>query len=215
MQIINQADQVINYEKALKNMNNIVNCIKNRSQSDTIWLLQHENVYTIGGLGNISDVLEPSIPVVHTNRGGKVTYHGPGQLIAYFMLDIRKNFQGDVHKFVHFLEEMAIAALDFYKIKGERIEKMTGIWVNNAGKYEKIAAIGVRISGGISYHGISINISPDLSKFSGIVPCGIKDFGICSLESLKISTDIREFAGVFLENISNYEISKAVAGQAQ
>lgn len=201
MKIINDTDKLIDYEVAIEKMVNFVEIAKTNRNDEIIWLLQHKDIYTIGGSGDLTDILDNSVPIAKTNRGGKITYHGSGQLIVYFILDIRKRFDSDVHKFVDFLEETIIKTLGLYGIIGEKIENMTGVWVENQGKYEKIAAIGIRISNGISYHGMSINISTDLSKFSKIIPCGIKDYGVCSLKSLNIDVIIHEFANRMIDLI--------------
>ncbi len=205
MNIINQASEIINFQEAFDEMIRNIEKISKNEEPERVWLLQHEEVYTIGKSGGEEDILDKSINFLHTNRGGKVTFHGPGQLIVYFMLDIKKRFGGDVRKYIGFLQKSVIDTLQSFGIESEADTDLIGVWVKNGERREKIASIGVRISHGISYHGVSINISPDLEKFGKIIPCGISDFGVCSVRSLGFDIGIEEFAegfiGVFIDVI--------------
>lgn len=154
-----------------------------------IWLVEHPPLYTAGISAQDSDLLHKThIPIYKTNRGGKYTYHGPGMKIIYVMLDLKKIFapqEPDIARFVEFLENWVIAFLQEFGVKGEIKKGRVGIWVTNEDKEEKIAAIGIKVKKWVSYHGIAINVNPDLTAFENIVPCGIKEFGITSLEKLQ------------------------------
>lgn len=161
--------------------------IRENTAEELIWLLEHPSLYTAGTSAKEQDLLAPDrFPVYRAGRGGQYTYHGPGQRIAYTMLDLRKRGP-DVRCFVHNLEEWVIQALASFNVKGERREGRVGIWVDRGGgREDKIAAVGVRIRRWITFHGISINVEPDLEHFSGIVPCGIgeQNLGVTSLVDL-------------------------------
>jgi lipoyl(octanoyl) transferase len=168
-------------------MENRVAEIRTESKPETIWLLEHPSLYTGGTSAKESDLLATPFPVHQTGRGGQYTYHGPGQRIAYVMLDLQKRAKGqqaDVRKFVWQLEEWIIRTLAEFKIKGERREGRIGIWVTSENGENKIAAIGVRVRHGVTYHGLSINVDPDLSHYAGIIPCGINEFGVTSMKEL-------------------------------
>lgn len=151
---------------------------------EQVWLLEHPALYTAGTSANDADLIDARFPVFRTGRGGQFTYHGPGQRVAYVMMDLRKR-GGDVRRFVRDLEEWIIRALAHFNVKGERREGRVGIWVDRgAGREDKIAAIGIRVRKGVSFHGISLNVDPDLSHFDGIVPCGIREHGVTSLVDL-------------------------------
>ena len=173
-----------------------------------VWLLEHEQVFTIGSSGNPEiDLLnkKTKIPTIQTNRGGKITYHGPGQAVVYFILDVKKlqnKTIPDVKGYVRFLEQIVIDTLKSIGIEGFRVDGKVGIWVNHDSKYEKIAAIGVRISKGIATHGFAINVNLDLNVFKSIVPCGISDFGVCSIESLGLQTTTEQVFDLILNSLS-------------
>ena len=158
-----------------------------------IWLVEHPPLYTAGISAQDSDLLHKThIPIYKTNRGGKYTYHGPGMKIIYVMLDLKKIFapqEPDIARFVEFLENWVIAFLAEFGVKGEIKKGRVGIWVEHNGKEEKIAAIGIKVKKWVSYHGIAINVNPDLAAFNNIVPCGIKEFGVTSLEKLQKLAD--------------------------
>ncbi len=153
--------------------------------NELIWLLEHPPLYTAGTSANPSDLVAPGqFDVFETGRGGQYTYHGPGQRVAYAMLDLRKRGR-DVSAFVRGLEQWIIDTLDEFDVAAERRCGRVGVWVTrDDGREEKIAAIGVRLKKWVSFHGISINVAPDLSHFGGIVPCGISEHGVASLASL-------------------------------
>lgn len=173
------------YETAITEMERRVADIRLGTDDEAVWLLQHPPLYTAGTSATPGDLLEPDrFPVHDAGRGGQYTYHGPGQRIAYVMMDLKKR-NSDVRAYVRDLENWIIATLGTFGIKGERREGRVGIWVaGSAGQENKIAAIGVRVRRWVSFHGISINLNPDLSHFDGIVPCGLDQFGVTSLADL-------------------------------
>ncbi|HEX2591598.1 MAG TPA: lipoyl(octanoyl) transferase LipB [Rhizomicrobium sp.] len=151
---------------------------------EQVWLLEHPPIYTAGTSAKEADLLDHRFPVFKTGRGGQYTYHGPGQRVGYVMLDLRRRGQ-DVRRYVHDLEEWLIQTLAQFNVKGERRQGRVGIWVDRGnGREDKIAAIGVRVRKWVTFHGVSFNVDPDLSHFDGIVPCGIREFGVTSLHDL-------------------------------
>jgi lipoyl(octanoyl) transferase len=177
------------YEAAVSAMEARVAAISGGTQSELVWCLEHPPLYTAGTSAKAADLLKPQFPVHETGRGGQYTYHGPGQLVAYVMLDLKKRQSvPDLKKYIWQLEEWIIMTLADFGIKGERREGRVGIWVAVNGTEKKIAAIGVRIRHWVSYHGISININPELGHFSGIVPCGLSEYGVTSLADLGVVT---------------------------
>ena len=178
----------IDYEVAVKFMEERVAKIIAKKESQLIWLVEHPAMYSAGISAQDSDLLnKTNIPIFKTNRGGRYTYHGPGIKIIYVMLDLKQIFapqMPDISAFVEFLEKWIIAFLAEFNVVGEIRKGRVGIWVKDKNSENKIAAIGIKIKKWVSYHGIAININPDLSAFNNIVPCGIKDFGVTSLEKL-------------------------------
>ena len=159
---------------------------------ERVWLVEHPPLYTAGTSANPVDLVEPErFPVFRTGRGGQYTYHGPGQRVAYVMLNLKPRGQ-DVRAFVAGLEDCIILALAAFGIHGERREDRVGVWVAHPGGEAKIAAIGIRLRKWVSYHGISINLAPDLSHFSGIVPCGVSQHGVTSFAALGLAVDMPE-----------------------
>jgi len=157
---------------------------------ELVWLLEHPPLYTAGTSTREEDLLDARFPVHKIGRGGELTYHGPGQRVVYFMLDLTKRGR-DIHKFVHKLEALIIAALADFGVKGEMRDDRIGVWVVNPdGSENKIAAIGVRVRKWISFHGIAINVETDLSHYGGIVPCGIREHGVTSLKDLGVDANM-------------------------
>ncbi len=200
------SDTPQDYKSAVSTMEERVAAIRAGEASDLVWLLEHPPLYTAGTSANPADLLNPRFPVFETGRGGEYTYHGPGQRVAYVMLDLKKRQQApDIKKYVCQLEEWVIRSLAHFGIKGERRDGRIGIWVVTPSGEKKIAAVGVRIRHWVTYHGIAINVSPDLSHFGGIVPCGIREFGVTSIHdhgksiSMKELDDVlqKEFEAVF------------------
>ena len=161
-----------------------VEAIAKGSEPERVWLLEHPPLYTAGTSAHDEDLVERErFPVFRTGRGGQYTYHGPGQRVAYVMLDLKRR-GGDVRAFVAALEQWVIDTLDQFNVKGERREDRVGVWVRRGEREDKIAAIGIRVRHWVTFHGISINVEPDLTHFSGIVPCGIREHGVTSLVDL-------------------------------
>ncbi|KJS38851.1 MAG: hypothetical protein VR70_09180 [Rhodospirillaceae bacterium BRH_c57] len=191
------ADDPVPYPEALAAMDARVAAIRDGSAAEQVWLLEHPSLYTAGTSARAEDLLNPgAIPVFEAGRGGQYTYHGPGQRVAYVMLDLKAR-NPDVRCYVHALEEWLIRALDRFNVKGERRADRVGIWVERKApggfkREDKIAAIGVRVRRWVTFHGIALNVEPDLSLFSGIVPCGIRDHGVTSLWDLGIHVTMEE-----------------------
>jgi lipoyl(octanoyl) transferase len=179
------SDRPVPYEAALAAMETRAAAIAKGKAGEEVWLLEHPPIYTAGTSARDSDLLEPRFPVYRTGRGGQFTYHGPGQRIGYVMLDLRQRRQ-DVRAFVRDLEQWLIETLAHFNVKGERREGRVGIWVVRGSREDKIAALGVRIRRWVTFHGVALNVDPDLSHYDGIVPCGISQHGVTSLADLGI-----------------------------
>ena len=183
------SDGLTAYPDAVATMERIAAGIAAGTEPETVWLVEHPPLYTSGTSAKASDLLDARFPVYETGRGGQFTYHGPGQRVAYVMLDLNRRGR-DVRLFVQNLEAWVMAALAEFNVVGETREGRVGVWVKRPDKgdgYEdKIAAIGIRLRKWVSFHGISLNVEPDLTHFSGIVPCGIAEqkFGVTSLVDL-------------------------------
>ncbi len=178
------SDDLTPYPEAVAFMEERAAGIAQGAAPELVWLLEHPPIYTAGTSSKDSDLLDARFPVFRTGRGGQFTYHGPGQRVGYVMLDLRRRGQ-DVRRFVHDLEVWLIQTLAEFNVKGERREGRVGIWVaRGGGREDKIAAIGVRVRRWVTFHGVSLNIEPDLTHFDGIVPCGIHEHGVTSLADL-------------------------------
>mgnify|MGYP005995956471 FL=1 len=167
--------------------------------------MEHEDIFTAGTSYSENEILDKTIKILKTNRGGKITYHGPGQLICYFVIDLKKRNK-DIRKFVSKIEKTIIDTLKFYNIKSFADKKNIGIWYNDKNKIKKVAAIGIRVSKWIAYHGFSININNNLKNYNSIIPCGIKDKGITSLKKIS-NQNYKNFENKLIENfVSNLKI---------
>ena len=202
---IKKSEKPVIYEDARKLMEErLLNVDLNKS-NELIWTLEHPDIYTAGTSYNKSDILDKSIKILETNRGGKITYHGPGQLICYFVIDLKKR-KKDIRKFISIIERTIIETLDFFNIKSFSDKENIGIWNKESGKTKKVAAIGVRVSKWIAYHGFSINISNKLEKYDAIIPCGIKDKGVTNLKQIK-DQDYRglekKLLEIFISNLNS------------
>ncbi len=194
----------VKYEDALIFMEKRLYEISKNNINDLIWILEHEELYTAGTSYSEKEILDKSIKIIKTNRGGKITYHGPGQLICYFVIDLRKG-KKDIRKFISLIEKTIIETLEFYNIKTFSDKENIGIWHNDNNEIKKVAAIGVRVSKWIAYHGFSININNDLKKYEAIIPCGIKDKGVTNLKEIK-DQDYSKLNQKLVENfISNLQ----------
>jgi lipoyl(octanoyl) transferase len=193
------ASAPVPYEGAVARMEDEVAAIARGEAPELVWLLEHPALYTAGTSAKDTDLVSPErFPVHHTGRGGQYTYHGPGQRVAYVMLDLKKRGQ-DVRAFVAGLEEWLIATLAAFNVRGERREDRVGVWVRHEQREDKIAAIGIRLRHWVSYHGISLNVDPNLSHFDGIIPCGVSEHGVTSLVDLGLSVTMAD-ADVTLKN---------------
>jgi lipoyl(octanoyl) transferase len=193
-------DDLVGYEDAVAFMEARAEAIAAGHAREMVWLLEHPPLYTAGTSSKAADLVEPDrFPVHQTGRGGQYTYHGPGQRVAYVMLDLRRRAP-DLRRYVAALEAWIIATLDAFNIRGERREDRVGVWVRRPDKGEtaedKIAAIGIRVRRWATFHGISLNVEPDLSHFSGIVPCGVTEHGVTSLVDLGIPVTLPEVDAV-------------------
>ena len=180
---IKKSIKPVKYDAAIKFLEKRLLDIHLSKKSDLIWILEHEEVYTAGTSSKEEEILNKDIKLVKTNRGGKITYHGPGQLICYFVIDLKRR-QKDIRKFITLIEKTIIESLYEFKIKSFGDPKNIGIWVNDKREVKKVAAIGVRISKWIAYHGFAININNDLLKYKNIIPCGISDKGVTNLKAI-------------------------------
>lgn len=187
------SEGLVPYDEAVAEMERQVAAIADGDADELVWLVEHPPIYTAGTSANAADLIEPNrFPVFSTGRGGEYTYHGPGQRVAYVMLDLKRRRQ-DVRAYVAALEQLVIRTLDMMNVRGERREDRVGVWVRRPEKAplpdgsmaeDKIAALGIRLRKWVSFHGLSINVEPELSHFSGIVPCGISTYGVTSLVDL-------------------------------
>ncbi len=198
-------DRAVPYPEALAAMDARVAAIHAGTAPELVWLLEHPPLYTAGTSARHADLLvRDRFPVYPTGRGGQYTYHGPGQRVAYLMLDLRRRRIG-VHRYVRHLEEWVIRALDRLNVRGERREGRIGVWVTRPDKpprlaldgvshpaEDKIAAIGVRVRHWVAFHGVAVNVAPDLTHFGGIVPCGISEHGVTSLADLGLTADMAD-----------------------
>ena len=202
---IKKSEKPIIYEDAKKVMEERLLDLDLNKSNELIWTLEHPDIYTAGTSFSDSDILDKSIEILKTNRGGKITYHGPGQLICYFVIDLKKR-KKDIRNFISVIEKTIIETLNYFNIKSFSDKENIGIWYKDNEQIKKVAAIGVRISKWIAYHGFSINISNNLEKYNAIIPCGIKDKGITNLKQIK-DQDYKELdkklVEIFISNLNN------------
>jgi lipoyl(octanoyl) transferase len=191
------SSELVEYKKSIELMEKRVEGINEGKASELLWFLEHPSIYTAGTSSNDKDLLNENLfPVFRTNRGGQFTYHGPGQRVAYVMLNVRDR-DYNVKSFIRLLEQWIMNSLMDIGIKSFLIKGKVGIWVNNE---EKIASLGLRIRKGISYHGISLNIDPNLEHFSGIIPCGNENSGITSIEKIGLNIKKKEIDKILISN---------------
>ena len=180
---IKKSIKPVKFDDAIKFLEKRLTEIDTNKKGDLIWFLEHQDIYTAGTSYKEEEILNKDINLIKTNRGGKITYHGPGQLICYFAIDLKKR-QKDIRKFIILLEKTIIESLSEFNIKSFGDPKNIGIWVHDRTNIKKVAAIGVRVSKWIAYHGFAINISNDLTKYLNFIPCGISDKGVTNLKSI-------------------------------
>ncbi len=181
---IKRSKKPVKYTYAINFLEKKLLKVSNNKSDELIWLLKHPSTYTAGTSYNKSEILDKSIKIIKTNRGGKITWHGPGQLICYLVINLNKR-KKDIRKFLSIIEQSIIQSLYEYKIKSFSDPKNIGIWVKHNKKKKKIGAIGIRIKKWITYHGFSLNITNSLSKYKKIIPCGIKDKEVTNLINIK------------------------------
>jgi lipoyl(octanoyl) transferase len=198
---IKKSVKPIEYTKAIKYLENRVIEVNNNKSKELIWFLEHPSVYTAGSSYNKSEILDSSINLIKTKRGGKITWHGPGQLVCYFVLNLN-NRKRDIRKFINIIENSIIKTLKEYEIESQSDRENIGIWVKSNNKIKKIAAIGIRIKRWIAYHGFSINIDNDLNNYNKIIPCGIKDKEVTNLRSIK-NQNYNNLSEKILNNLIN------------
>ena len=202
---IKKSQKPVKYEEALRIMEDRLLQIDQKKSKDLIWILEHQNIYTAGTSFKENEILDNSIQVFKTNRGGKITYHGPGQLVCYFVIDLKK-IKKDIRNFISIIERTIIDSLKSYNINTFSDKENIGIWFDDNSKIKKVGAIGVRVSKWIAYHGFSINIDNDLKKYDAIIPCGIKDKGITNLKTINNQnyTDLKDrIIKNFILNLQN------------
>jgi len=181
---IKKSTKPVEYKEAIDYLEKKLFQVNQKKETELIWILEHPSIYTAGTSYNENEILDKSINVIKTNRGGKITYHGPGQTICYFIIDLTKR-KKDIRKFTTTIENTIIQTLKEYKINSFSDRDNIGIWVNHKNKIKKIAAIGIRVSRWIAYHGFSINVNNNLENYNKIIPCGIKNKSVSSLKLIK------------------------------
>ena len=191
------------YADALAAMDARVAAIQAGREGELIWLLEHPPLYTAGTSATVGDLRNPRFPVIPAGRGGKHTYHGPGQRVGYILLDLDRRGR-DVRRFVHALEGWVIAALGRLGVDAFRAPGRVGIWTADGGREAKIGAIGVRVKRWVTLHGFAVNIDPDLTHFAGIVPCGLPDYPVTSLAALGVEADMATFDRALALSVSPF-----------
>ncbi len=201
---IKKSIKPVNYFDAINILETRLKDLYENNEQELIWTLEHNEVFTAGTSYKESEIIDKSIEILETNRGGKITYHGPGQLICYFVLDLRK--KKDIRKFITIIEKTIIQTLKFYKIETFPDKDNIGIWHKYNNEVKKIAAIGIRVSKWIAYHGFAININNDLENYKKIIPCGISDKGVNNLKNI-LDQDYSNLSDILIKNfISNLKI---------
>ena len=201
---IKKSIKPVNYFDAINILESRLMDLYENNEQELIWTLEHNEVFTAGTSYKENEIIDKSIKILETNRGGKITYHGPGQLICYFVLDLRK--KKDIRKFITIIEKTIIQTLKFYKIETFPDKDNIGIWHKYNNEVKKIAAIGIRVSKWIAYHGFAININNDLENYKKIIPCGISDKGVTNLKSI-LNQDYSNLSDILIKNfISNLKI---------
>ena len=202
---VKKSKKPIKYDEAINFMESKIHQINENTVNELIWILEHKEIYTAGTSFKENEVLDKSIKIIKTNRGGKITYHGPGQLICYFVIDLKKRGK-DIRKFISLIEKTIIDTIKFFEIDTFADKENIGIWYNDNKEIKKVAAIGVRVSKWIAYHGFSININNELDKYKAIIPCGISDRGVTNLKTI-VDQNYDELENKLVENfLANLKI---------
>ena len=196
---IKKSVKPVEYNKAVDYLENRVLEVYDNKAEELIWFLEHPSVYTAGSSFNKNDILDNSIKYIRTKRGGKITWHGPGQLICYFVINLNYR-KRDIRRFVSLIENSIIESLREYKIVSQSDRKNIGIWVNTHDNLKKIAAIGIRVKKWIAYHGFAINIDNNLDKYNKIIPCGIKNKGVTTLKKIE-DQNYNKLSEIIIENL--------------
>ena len=198
---IKKSIKPVNYLDAIKYLEQRVDDVIKNKAKELIWILEHPSTFTAGTSYNKNDILDKSIDIIETSRGGKITWHGPGQLIFYFVINLN-NKKKDIRKFINIIENSIIKTLKDYKINAHADRKNIGIWIKQRKKMKKVAAIGIRIKKWIAYHGFSININTDINKFKKIIPCGISNCALTNLYLIK-KQSYKDFSKKLIKNLIN------------
>ena len=170
---------------------------------ELVWFLEYPPIYTAGTSAAHEELIEAKFPVYNTGRGGRFTYHGPGQLVVYMLLDLCKRCAQDIRLYIYNLEQIMIDVFSDFSVITQRVDGKVGVWVNIDSQYKKIGAIGIRVKKWVTYHGISLNINPELSHYKGIVPCGVSDYGVTSLYDLGQKVDKKELISCLKQKIEH------------
>ena len=201
---IKKSIKPVNYFDAINILESRLKDLYENNEQELIWTLEHNEIFTAGTSYKENEIIDKSIKILETNRGGKITYHGPGQLICYFVLDLRK--KKDIRKFITIIEKTIIQTLQFYKVETFPDKNNIGIWHKSNNEIKKIAAIGIRVSKWIAYHGFAININNNLENYKKIIPCGISDKGVTNLKNI-LDQDYSNLSDILIKNfISNLKI---------
>tara|TARA_B100000989_G_C19346122_1_gene387055 strand:- start:106 stop:726 length:621 start_codon:yes stop_codon:yes gene_type:complete len=195
---VKKSKKPIKYEEAIKFMESKIHQINENTAKELIWTLEHNEIFTAGTSFKENEILDKSIKIIKTNRGGKITCHGPGQLVCYFVIDLKKRDK-DIRKFISIIEKTIIDTIKFFKIKTFADKENIGIWYDDNKEIKKVAAIGIRVSKWIAYHGFSININNRLEKYDAIIPCGISNKGVTNLKKI-VDQDYSELENKLIEN---------------
>tara|TARA_B110001452_G_C15133416_1_gene394851 strand:- start:258 stop:887 length:630 start_codon:yes stop_codon:yes gene_type:complete len=205
---IKKSTKPVKYQDAINKLEARLKLVHENEANELIWILEHESIFTGGTNYSKNDILDKSINIFETNRGGKITYHGPGQLVFYFVVDLR-NRKKDIRKFISVIENSIIETLRQFKIESHADKENIGIWFNDNGKLKKIAAIGLRVSKWIAYHGFCINVSNNLEPFKKIIPCGIKNKEVTNLKEI-LDQNYKEIEDIiikrFIKNLKNLNV---------
>tara|TARA_B100000787_G_scaffold159717_1_gene138086 strand:+ start:87 stop:707 length:621 start_codon:yes stop_codon:yes gene_type:complete len=197
---IKKSIKPVKYKDAIDILEERLLDINSNKKKDLIWILEHDEIYTAGTNYKEEEILNKNINLIKTNRGGKITYHGPGQLICYFVIDLKKR-QKNIRKFITLIEKTIIESLFEFNVKSFGDPKNVGIWVKDKTVVKKVAAIGIRVSKWIAYHGFAINISNNLTRYQNIIPCGISDKGVTSLKEI-YKQDYKKLSNVIIDNFT-------------